>query len=180
MRKLLYIILFLPAFSFGQNDTVTIIKTKEPADIFSAGLGYGQDLGGIGVNLTYYATNKIGFQGGLGYANPGIGYNVGVKYRFLKEESLSHRTPFFIAMYGYTAALKVKDSSNLNKVFIGPSLGFGIDSKAMGLSHTYWSFAVFYPFIGNDIQKYISINHISLSKSATPFTISISYKVIIR
>ena len=55
-------------FSLAQSDSsLTILPSKdEPADIFSAGLGYGQDLGGIGANLTYYATKRLGFQGGLG------------------------------------------------------------------------------------------------------------------
>ncbi len=181
MKKLLFLLLCSPVFLFAQSDTLITLPSKdEPADILTAGLGFGQDLGGIGANLTYYATNRLGFQGGIGYALAGIGYNVGVKYRFLKDQTLSYRTPFFIAMYGYNAALKVKDNSKLNKVFFGPSLGFGIDTKALGSSHTYWSFALFYPIRGEEIQKYLDANHISLSRDFTPITLSISYKIIIR
>jgi hypothetical protein len=180
MRKLLYIILFLPVFAFGQTDTVaTIPTTDEPADIFTAGLGFGQDLGGIGANLIYYPTKNLGFQGGLGYALAGVGYNVGLKYRFLKGETLSKRTFYLMGMYGYNAAIKVKDSASLSKVFLGPSFGLGFDSKVLGRSHTYWSFAILYPIRGDEVQKYIDEKHISLSNDLYPITLSISYKMII-
>lgn len=181
MKKILFLLLFTPVLLFAQSDTIITIPSKdEPADIFTAGLGYGQDLGGIGANLTYYATKRLGFQGGLGYALVGIGYNAGVKYRFLKGTTLTRRTPFITALYGYNAAIKVKNSSSLSKVFFGPSFGFGFDSKVLGTSHTYWSFAILYPITGDNIQNYLDDNNISLSNYLSPITLSISYKIIIR
>jgi len=180
MKKILFLLLFAPVFAFAQSDTVSTIPFKdEPADVFTAGLGFGQDLGGIGANLTYYATNRLGFQGGLGYALAGVGFNAGVKYRFLNGETLSKRTFYLMGMYGYNAAIKVKDSPSLSKVFFGPSFGLGFDSKVLGTSHTYWSFAVLYPIRGDEVQKYIDEKHISLSSDLYPITLSISYKMII-
>ncbi|MFM7015128.1 MAG: hypothetical protein ACKOX3_02265 [Bacteroidota bacterium] len=189
MKQFLIILLFLPSLLSAQSNTslsdsvVVAIDTvsifKEPVDRASAGLGFGQDLGGIGGNLIYYPTPKLGFQGGIGYALAGVGYNVGVKYRFLKGKDLTHRHLFLMGIYGYNAAIKVKDAPHLNKIFNGPSLGLGFDSKAMGSSHTYFSFAIFYPFRGSDIQKYLDENYISLTNDLTPITLSISYKMII-
>ncbi|MFN5347710.1 MAG: hypothetical protein ACK44N_11080 [Bacteroidota bacterium] len=181
MKKILFLLLFTPVFAFAQSDTIATIPFKdEPADVFTAGLGFGQDLGGIGANLTYYATNRLGFQGGLGYARAGIGYNAALKYRFLNGETLSKRTVYLIGMYGYIATIKVDGNASLNKIFIGPSFGLGFDSKAFGSSHTYWSFALLVPFIGNKIQNYIEQNKIRLSHDFYPVTLSISYKIIIR
>ncbi|MFM2156169.1 MAG: hypothetical protein RL516_918 [Bacteroidota bacterium] len=185
MKKILFFLLCSPVFLFAQSDTILTIPSKdEPADIFSAGLGFGQDLGGIGANLTYYATKRLGFQGGLGYAMAGIGYNAGVKYRFLKGANLTRRTPFFTAMYGYNAAIKVKNLSEKNKLFYGPSLGFGFDSKALGTSHTYWSFAIYYPFRSNEVSNYmedLKKNYgVVFNNDLFPITLSISYKMIIK
>lgn len=185
MKKILFVLFCCPLLLFAQSDTINTNPTKdEPADIFSAGLGYGQDLGGIGANLTYYATKRLGFQGGLGYALVGIGYNAGVKYRFLKGTNLTRRTPFFTAMYGYNAAIKIKNLSEKNKLFYGPSLGFGFDSKALGTSHTYWSFAIYYPFRSNEVINYmedLKKNYgVVFKNDLFPITLSISYKIIIR
>ncbi len=185
MRKLLYLILFLPVFAHAQNENVLTLKTTdEPADIFTAGLGLGQDLGGVGVNLTYYAIKKLGFQGGIGYALAGVGYNAGLKYRFLKGSTLTRRTPFFTAIYGYNAAIKVQNLSEKNKLFYGPSLGFGFDSKALGVSHTYWSFAIYYPFRSKDVDVYMKDleknYNVQFKNGLYPITLSISYKIIIR
>jgi len=185
MKKILFLFLFSPVFLLAQSDTIITIPSKdEPADLFTIGLGFGQDLGGIGVNLTYYATNRLGFQGGLGYALAGMGYNAGIKYRFLKGSTLTRRTPFFTAMYGYNAAVKIKNLSEKNKLFYGPSLGFGFDSKALGTSHTYWSFAIYYPLRSNDVINYmedLKKNYgVVFNNDLFPITLSISYKVIIR
>jgi len=185
MKKLLFLLLFTPVFAFAQSDTVSTIPFKdEPADVFTAGLGFGQDLGGIGANLTYYATNRLGFQGGLGYALAGVGFNAGVKYRFLKDASLSKRTPFFTAIYGYNAAIKISNLHEKDTLFYGPSVGFGFDSKALGKSHTYWTFAIYYPFRSNEVTNYMDYlkkNYGVVFKSDLfPITLSISYKMIIR
>ena len=120
----------------------------------------------------------------MGYALAGIGYNAGVKNRFLKGETLSKRTPFFTAIYGYNAAIKIKNLSEKNKLFYGPSLGFGFDSKALGTSHTYWSFAVYYPFRSNEVTNYMDYLKkkygVVFKSDLFPITLSISYKMIIR
>lgn len=186
MKKLLFLLIFSPVFLLAQSDTsLTLLPSKdEPADIFSAGLGFGQDLGGIGANLTYYATNRLGFQGGLGYAIAGVGFNAGIKYRFLKGSTLSRRTPFFTAIYGYNAAIKISNLREKDTLFYGPSVGFGFDSKALGTSHTYWSFAIYYPFRSNAVSNYmedLKKNYgVVFKNDLFPITLSISYKIIIR
>jgi hypothetical protein len=185
MKKILFFLLCSPVFLFAQSETILTIPSKdEPADMFTAGLGFGQDLGGIGANLTYYATNRLGFQGGIGYALAGIGFNAGVKYRFLKGATLTRRTPFFTAIYGYNAAIKISNLHEKDTLFYGPSLGFGFDSKALGTSHTYWSFAIYYPFRSNEVSKYmedLKKNYgVVFKNDLFPITLSISYKIIIK
>lgn len=185
MKKLFFILICIPCLAFSQADTIVTLKSyNEPADIFTAGLGFGQDLGGIGANLTYYPIKNLGFQGGLGYALAGIGFNVGVKYRFLKGDELTRRVPYFIGMYGYNAAIKIKNLSDKDTLFYGPSVGFGFDSKALGTSHTYWSFAILYPFRSKDVSKYmddLKKNYgVYFKNDLFPITLSVSYKIIIR
>src|SRR5215467_12201607 len=87
-------------------------------DVVSLGLGLGFDYGGIGANVTVYPTKNIGLFFGGGYVIAGFSYNAGLRYRFISKKP-SVVDPFFMAMYGYNAAVAVSDNKDLNKVFYG-------------------------------------------------------------
>ena len=114
----------------SQTDSTEIHKI---ADRISLGIGLGQDYGGMGANLLVYPHDNIGLFGGAGYAIAGMGYNVGLKYRFFSRNN--PRTNFYVmGMYGYNAAVKVKNGGSFDKLFYGPSIGFGIDTGLAFLS----------------------------------------------
>lgn len=87
-----------------ENDTAQI-----QTDIVSLGLGFGQDYGGSGFHMIVYPNRNLGVFGGLGYRLDGLGYNVGIKLRFVSKRPTEKVTPYAIAMYGYNAALVVGD-----------------------------------------------------------------------
>ncbi len=92
---------------FGQNP----FQASTPVDQLSIGIGGGLDYGGFGGNLSYYPLNNVGLFGGVGYALAGVGFNAGVKYRYIPKKPDARVRPFALAMYGYNAAIVVINAS---------------------------------------------------------------------
>src|SRR5262245_29607527 len=90
----------LSCSTFAQNDRGS---DERIPDVVSLGLGLGFDYGGIGGNITVYPQKNVGLIFGGGYVIAGFGYNAGVRFRLVKENSVVD--PFFMAMYGYNAAV---------------------------------------------------------------------------
>lgn len=53
------------------------------SDVINLGIGVGLDKGGIGTQIIGYPQKNIGILLGLGYNGLGLGYNVGIKARYL-------------------------------------------------------------------------------------------------
>ncbi len=130
----------------------------------SLGVGLGLDFGGIGANLTYYPQKSIGIFAGAGYALAGVGYNVGMKLRYIPKD-VTKLSSFVSVMYGYNAALVVMDDPSNNQIYYGPTVGLGFES--LHTSTGYWSFSLLTPFR----NVYIS--------GSLPFAISIGYRFLI-
>lgn len=124
-------------------------------DVASLGLGLGFDYGGIGGNLTVYPQKNIGLFIGGGYVIAGFGYNAGIRFRIIPKKA-SVVDPFFMAMYGYNAAVYISDNKQLNKIFYGPSFGIGIDLHKKGPSVGTWSFALTIPIRSSESKDYIN------------------------
>jgi hypothetical protein len=117
------------------------------------GIGAGFDYGGIGVNLTGYANKNVALFGGVGYAIAGAGFNGGIKIRFATESRI---VPFLTGMYGYNAAVAVTNATQYNKIFYGPSFGFGLDFRGRPEKRGYWSLALLVPVRGSDVDNYLN------------------------
>ena len=177
--------LFLSVFAFllfsihsrAQSNT-----HSQTHDIFSAGFGFGQDYGGFGVNATVYPQKNIGVFGGVGYALAGTGYNVGIKLRQLPKHGSSNIHPFLEAMYGYNAAIHIANNNGYDRLFYGPTVGFGIDLVGSG-EKGYLSFALLVPIRGSDPYNYMDElrnNYgVSFKQDLWPVTFSIGYKLVI-
>lgn len=157
MKNFLLIAMFLLAISQSnlmaqsQTDSTEFHKI---ADKISLGIGLGQDYGGIGANLLVYPSENIGLFGGAGYALAGVGYNVGLKYRFFSKNN--PRTNFYVmGMYGYNAAVKVENGERFDKLFYGPSVGFGIDTGKRSYRKGYWTIALLVPFRNSEVDDYL-------------------------
>lgn len=96
---------------------------------FYAGIGGGYDYGGFGAKLAFLPEAHIGLFGGLGYNLLSAGWNLGAEYEILPGRNIS---PTLMAMYGYNAVFKGKDSytSKYNMTSYGVTFGAGIDILA--------------------------------------------------
>lgn len=170
--------LFLAVDSYSQ-DTSTIKQNKLNTTI---GLGVGLDYGGIGANILYYPVDQIGLFAGVGYAFAGAGYNVGAKLRLNAKKESPKISPYLIGMYGYNAAIAVKNASNFNKLFYGPTFGFGVDLKPKDKGRNgYWSLALLVPIRSSEVDQYTDYlkesEGIQFENELLPIGFSIGYRI---
>lgn len=153
-------------------------------DITSFGIGLGQDYGGIGGSVLTYPIKNLGIFGGVGYALAGVGFNAGIKYRFLPADRFRKAIPYILAMYGYNAAIKVLDADEYNKIFYGMTLGVGFDLRSRPDKMSYWSFALHIPLRSSSVDDYmddLKTNHgIQFKNDLLPIGFSIGYRFIIK
>ncbi|HEY3371699.1 MAG TPA: hypothetical protein VGK10_12660 [Prolixibacteraceae bacterium] len=163
------------------SDPQNPVSMPRTIDRTSFGIGGGFDYGGFGANILIYPQENIGLFGGVGYALAGIGYNVGAKFRIVSRKH--HTDPFAMVMYGYNAAIAVKDGSQFNKLFYGPSLGIGLDLHSKKSNKGYWSFAVLAPIRGSEVNEYIDdleTNHgVAFQNELPPIAVSIGYRFVL-
>jgi hypothetical protein len=143
----------------------------------SLGFGLGMDFGGIGGNLLGYPHKNIGLFGGVGYAFAGMGFNAGTKIRFSPPSARTN--PYAIFMYGYNAAVAVMDASQHNKMFYGPTMGFGLDF--VNPSNTgYWTAALMIPFRSAEVSRYMDnlqkYHGIEFQNRLLPIAFSVGYR----
>jgi len=145
-------------------------------------LGFGLDYGGLGINATVYPQKNIGIFGSVGYALAGAGYNVGVKLRLLPDHGYSKVRPFLEGMYGYNAAVVVSNATQYNKLYYGPSMGFGVDIGSLDKGKANFCAAILIPFRSQDVNNYINElqNNYGISFGAlSPVTFSLGFKIVI-
>jgi hypothetical protein len=170
-----------------QSDIVVVkyyneqIQNSNRFDRLSLGLGLGLDYGGIGWNLLLYPQKNIGIFGGLGIVpTAGVGVNGGAKLRFFSDYQKHKIIPYCVIMYGYNAAIVIKDAEEYNKFFYGPTLGIGIDIKAKQGKKHYWSLALLLPIRGTKVDDYIedleSNHNVEFNNKLIPIGISIGYR----
>jgi hypothetical protein len=179
LSTLLFLFL-IPAFVNAQEEEPVPFKL----DKVSLGLGLGLDYGGIGANITAYPTKNLGFFLGGGYAMTGFGYNIGAKARIVPNKPAPKVFPFAMAMYGYNAVISVSGASEYNKIFYGPSVGFGIDLRLRPWKMGYWSVALIVPFRGQEVDDYMNDledNHgVDFTSGLIPVAFSIGYRFIVK
>jgi len=110
----------------------------------------------------------------------GAGFNGGVKVRFISETS--RIVPYLTAMYCYNTAVVVSNATAYNKMFYGPSLGFGVDFRGRPEKKGYWSLALMVPIRGADVDSYLSdlrSQHGVSIGSPSPITFPLGYRFIL-
>ncbi len=126
-----------------------------PADKISVGVGGGYEFGGIGGNVTYYATRGVGIFFGAGYPLTGFGYNAGVKLRIVSDQSAYKFMPFLVGMYGYNATVLIPNYNQWSKVFYGATVGAGIDFRPGNSKFGYITVTVYVPIRSTAMKDYI-------------------------
>lgn len=186
MRNLTIIALILLVTTYlnAQNgNQQNPFQASTPVDQVSLGIGGGLDYGGFGGNLTYYPAQSVGLFGGVGYALAGVGFNAGVKYRYIPDKPDARVRPFGLVMYGYNAAIVVINASQHNKFFYGPTVGAGIDFHRNLQKRGYWSFAIFVPIRKSEVKEYMEDLEnnlgVEFQNSLYPVAVSIGYRFII-
>jgi hypothetical protein len=182
MKKLkiaLIICLFLSSYNLIAQDSIQVPRV---IDRSSFGLGGGLDFGGYGANMLVYPNKNIGLFGGVGYALGGIGYNAGAKIRIISKKH--DADPYALIMYGYNAAIKVAGASQYDKLFYGPTIGFGMDLHLNRKNKGYWSMALLVPIRSSAVNDYmddLKNNHgVEFKNELLPVAISIGYRFILR
>lgn len=149
----------------------------------SLGIGMGMDYGGIGLNTTLYPTKNLGLFAGAGYNFAGLGFNGGLKLRLIQKDKPNVAVPYAMAMYGYNAVIAVTNKTDLNKVFHGPTFGFGLDTGPKLSKKGYWSFALTIPIRSSEVDEYIdeleSSHGVEFKNKLTPVGFSIGYRLIL-
>lgn len=178
------LILLLTAHLMAQSgNQQTPFQATTPVDRLSLGIGGGLDYGGFGGNLSFYPIENVGIFGGIGYALAGVGFNGGLKYRFIPKKPDATVRPFGLAMYGYNAAIAVLNASQHNKLFYGPTLGAGIDFHRNPMKQGYWSFALIVPIRKDEVNEYMDIlesdYNVDFQYRLFPIGVSIGYRFII-
>jgi hypothetical protein len=161
MKHFTAVLILLSAFSFMtrageelRKDTMKLANPRIPrTDIIWSGLGagMGMDYGGFGINYTAFLAKNVGVFAGVGFAYTKVGYNLGLKLRFLAGSKL---TPFALGMYGYNAVYTVSENSAWSALFKGFTVGAGTDFRAKTKSKGYWSVALLLPFKTSEASDY--------------------------
>jgi hypothetical protein len=166
-----YFLLFVLSILFNLHLKAQEVTGNEwRPESFSMGPGAGLDYGGFGVQMIAYPQKNVGLFFGGGCALAGFGYNVGVKLRGQKVGGAVD--PFFMAMYGYNAAVYGQGDKDLNQIFYGPSMGLGVDLHRRRNSLGYWSFAIIVPFRTTDAVDWAHQHGYAFS----PIDLSVGYK----
>lgn len=179
MKKLLILILLIVALSTNAQQSDIAIQS---ADKVSLGLGMGFDYGGFGANLVYFPNKNFGLFAGGGYALGGLGVNGGMKIRFNADQANKIK-PYLTAMYGYNSVIIVKNSSELNKMFYGPTVGFGIDFRLRPGKRGYWTLGLLIPIRNAEVNDYmddLEKNHgIEFQNKLSPVGFTFGYRIVI-
>ena len=129
----------------------------------------------------YFPNKQIGLFAGGGYALAGFGYNIGAKIRFVNSEKYNAVNFFILGMYGYNASVFVTNADEYNKLFYGPSLGFGIDIGPTKPQKGYFSFSINLPYRSPEVNEYMDDlrdNHgVEFNGGLFPITFSLGYKI---
>jgi hypothetical protein len=154
-----------------------------PNDIVTLGVGMGLDYGGFGFGLLVYPQRNFGLFAGGGYAIAGMGYNAGIKLRFITKESTSKAVGYVTGMYGYNAAVSVMNATEYNKLFYGATIGAGVDIRSKNKKGGYWSLAILVPFRSSEIETYLNeleTNYnVERKSDFLPVAISIGYRIVV-
>lgn len=171
--------LMLLLFTAPMAGAQTMEKPINKLDVFSVGLGFGFDYGGLGGNIAFYPQRNIGLFAGLGTNLVGFGYNIGAKVRFVKKEHTSRSTFSGIAMYGYNLAYTMENKEH-NKVFYGPTVGVSWDYKFKIHHKNYLSLAFFVPIRSGEAMDYKKdmerLGYTFSGLGVIPFGISVGYR----
>ncbi|MGC9331654.1 MAG: hypothetical protein ACP5DZ_07245 [Bacteroidales bacterium] len=134
---------------YAQSDTITSENNASREEIFrpdkfNTCWGVGTDYGGIGTKLLVYPYKYTGIFVGVGYTPAGMGYNAGIKLRYIKDTLTCFLQPFLTMMYGTNFMVLVENQPSLNETFRSFTPGAGIDIRPKFMDPVSLSFSILY------------------------------------
>ncbi len=159
MKKLLVIfILFYALYTQGQdqNPYENMSKNVNDKDFHSMadiGVGIGLNYGGLmGGQIQYVPLNHLALFASVGYYMIGLGWQVGVNgYIMPKIPSKSFRV-YGTAMYGTHSVIVIEGGGNYNKIYVGPTIGAGIEMRFGKLKKNGLNVDLFIPIRSSEYQ----------------------------
>lgn len=132
----------LPIAVSAQDEVPWAAEPKVPASHWTFGFGLGLDYGGIGGQLQYRPVQPLSLFLAAGTPLWGFGYNAGMQMRIAPKSSFC---PYVIGMYGYNAAIIVRNADEHNKIYYGTSYGVGFEIHRKRAPEQFWRFTVMVP-----------------------------------
>ena len=152
------------------------VETYEQAFI---GAGLGLDYGGAGVRVEFLPAKCIGLFAGAGYNFVDPGINAGASLKLAPGKKI---TPTAIIMYGYNAAIRIRNSDSGNdlhrKSYSGFSAGVGLDARVGRTQQNKFSFILFVPFRTEYFHRDFNAlkeEGYEFSSKPLPFALSVGY-----
>lgn len=147
----------------------TIVTAQEKKKIANAGFGAGLHYGGIGCNISVAPVKYLALEGGLGYNFVGLGINGGAAFRILPNRRVCPDIGF---LYGYNAAIKVKNAQEQNKSYYGFSAAAGI--KIWNKVHRqFFNLQFLIPFRSDEYEE--DLSKLVVENKPPDFAISLGY-----
>ena len=152
------------------------LASREPTfPRYNIGLGGGIDYGGFGGRFTILTSERLEFFGALGYNLLGLGLNAGIDYRLAPKSRIC---PYFGAMYGYNAVIKITGAEMYNQTYYGPSWNLGLEFWSKRNTN-FFNLELLVPMRSSeyhdDIKSLKNNPSITFSSEPLPIAISIGY-----
>ena len=166
----------------GRSEAVpdSIVQKYEFPRYSDIGLGLGLDYGGVlGAKFTYTPIKYLGIFVAGGLQLGGFGWQAGAKGYLIRKTSKKGFRPNVKVMYGVNAAIYVIDADQYNDLYLGPSLGPGIEIRFGRLKKSGLDFDLNFPIRSqqfyDDWEDLKNDPNIEIQSDPLPFTISIGY-----
>jgi hypothetical protein len=166
----------------GRSEAVpdSIVQKYEFPHYTDIGLGLGIDYGGVfGAKFTYSPVKYLGIfiAGGLQFG--GFGWQIGAKGYIIPKTSKKGFRPNLKVMYGINAAIYVMDAEEYNELYMGPSLGPGLEFRFGRLKKHGLDADLNFPIRSqeyyDDWEDLKNDPNIEVLSEPLPFSISIGY-----
>lgn len=165
---------------FIQSDPERVVSVPEIHRNVDIGFGLGLDYGGIiGIKVEYSPVKHLGIFASGGLQLSGFGWQVGTIGYFVKKTNTKKVRPYGKFMYGTNASIYVQDMEELNKLYLGPSFGFGIEfrfghARSHGLNADL-NFPIRSQDYHDDWEALKNNPAIEILSEPLPFTFSVGY-----
>lgn len=180
---LLSMLLVVNSYTQEQNPYQNLSTNADDYDFRSQvdmGVGLGLNYGGfMGAQVQYVALDYLGIFGSAGYYLVGFGWQFGLTgYIMPKLPSKPFRV-YGTLMYGTNAAIVVDNSSNYNNIYLGPTIGAGLEMRFGKSKRNGLNIDLFVPIRSEEYQS--DLNNVKNNPSITdiqeplPVTISVGY-----